>query len=199
MQSSAKTVDEYLRSLPADRRAAIEAVRDVVNRSLDAGIEEGMSYGMIGWYVPHCIYPAGYHVTPSTPLPFAGLASQKNHMALYLMNVYAGDGGEARFRREWATSGKKLDMGKSCVRFKRVDDLALDVIADAIRRTPVREYIASYEKAHAGRAASRASAKPAGRVTRKKTAKAAGKKRSAAKAGKGASRRTTTARAAKKK
>src|SRR5580692_4016921 len=109
MKSEAKTVAAYLASLPADRRAAIAVVRDVVRDNLDAGYEEGIQYGMIGWYVPHRLFPSGYHADPKQPLPFAALASQKNHMALYLMGVYCGcaegPGGEtvdARwFREAW--------------------------------------------------------------------------------------------------
>jgi hypothetical protein len=100
-----------------------------------------MQYGMIGYYVPHRVYPAGYHCDPKQPLPFAALASQKNYMSLYLMCVY-GDSPLAKwFREAWAKSGKKLDMGKACVRFKKLEDLALDVIGEAIRRVPARKYI----------------------------------------------------------
>ncbi|MCC6130446.1 MAG: DUF1801 domain-containing protein, partial [Acidobacteria bacterium] len=128
MQSKAPTVDEYLASLPEDRRAALAAVRDVIRKNLDPSYEEGMQYGMIGYYVPHSVYPAGYHCDPKQPLPFAGLASQKGHMSLYLMCVYGDSEQEKWFREEWAKTGKKLDMGKSCVRFKKVEDLALGVI-----------------------------------------------------------------------
>lgn len=181
MQSKAKTVPAYLATLPADRRAAIETVRDVVNRNLDPGIDEGMMYGMICWYVPFSAYPAGYHVTPDIPLPFAALASQKNHMALYLMHLYPDDGGEARFLREWAKSGKKLDRGKSCLRFKRLDDVALDVVADAIRGTPMRTYIAEYEKhlptgAKTAKRKTAAGAKAAGKPASKRAAKPATRK-----------------------
>jgi hypothetical protein len=147
MQSKAKTVPDYLAELPADRRAVIEAVRRVVLQNLDKKYEEGMQYGMIGYCVPHRIYPAGYHCDPKQPLPYAGLASQKNYMSLYLACVY-GDGDHAKwFQQAWAKTGKKLDMGKSCVRFKKVDDLALDVIAEALRRTPAKKYIEHYEAA----------------------------------------------------
>jgi hypothetical protein len=88
MQSRAPTVDAYLRSLPEDRRAAISAVRNVILENLDASYEEGMQYGVIGYYVPHQVYPKGYHCDPKQPLPFAALASQKNYMSLYLMSVY---------------------------------------------------------------------------------------------------------------
>lgn len=141
MQSKATTVEQYLRELPEDRRKALEAVRRVILENLDKDFEEGMSYGMIGYYVPHRVYPAGYHCDPKQPLPFANLASQKNHMALYLMCIYGDTPLASWFREAWAKTGKKLDMGKACVRFKKVDDLALDVIGEAIRRVPARAYI----------------------------------------------------------
>jgi hypothetical protein len=152
MKSEAKTVAAYLASLPADRRAAISAVRDVVRKNLDPDYEEGIQYGMIGWYVPHRIFPAGYHVNPELPLQFAALASQKNHMALYMMGVYCGcaegkDGETADmkwFKTQWAKTGKKLDMGKACLRFKKLDDLALDVVGAAIKRIPAKVYVKRY-------------------------------------------------------
>jgi hypothetical protein len=143
MQSKAKTVAEYLDALPADRRVALAAVRGVILNNLDRDFEEGMQYGMIGYYVPHRIYPAGYHCDPKQPLPFACLASQKNYMSLYLMSIY-GDGKHLeQFRRDWAKTGKKLDMGKSCIRFKKLDDLPLDVIGKAIARVKAKNYIAA--------------------------------------------------------
>jgi hypothetical protein len=145
MQSKAKTVKEYLAGLPEERRAAIQAVRQVVLKNLDKGYEEGMTYGMIGYYVPHKVYPPGYHCDPKQPLPFAGLASQKNHMAVYLMCIYGGTEHESWFRKEWAKTGKKLDMGKSCIRFKKLEDLSLDVIGKTIARVPLKKYIAHYE------------------------------------------------------
>src|SRR6266850_2416556 len=153
MQSEAANVDEYLRSLPEERRAAIAAVRNVILQNLDRDYEEGMSYGVIGYYVPHRVYPAGYPPDPRQGLPFAALASQKNYMSLYLMGVYCGcvdgvtDSEHAQwFRAAWARTGKKLNMGKACIRFKRLDDLPLDVIGEAIRRLPARAYIEQYEK-----------------------------------------------------
>jgi hypothetical protein len=153
MQSKATTVSDYLASLPPDRRTAIEAVREVILANLDHDYEEGMQYGMIGYYVPHRVYPAGYHADPKQGLPFAGLASQKNYMSVYLMGLYCGcvEGVDDTallkwFREAWAKSGKKLDMGKSCIRFKKVDDLALDVLGEAIRRLPAKKYIEVYEK-----------------------------------------------------
>jgi len=146
MQSSAKTVDEYLRSLPEDRRRAISAVRDIILANLPKGYEECMSYGMIGYVVPHSIYLAGYHCDPKLPLPYANLASQKNHMALYLMSVYGDKPTEQWFRKAWQAAGKKLDMGKCCVRFKKLEDVSLEVIGQVIARVPVKNYVERIEK-----------------------------------------------------
>lgn len=154
MPSKAATVAAYLAELPEDRRRAIEAVRAVVLANLDKGYAEGMTYGMIGYFVPHSVYPAGYHCDPKQPLPFANLGSQKNHMSLHMMGLYIGasEGGPASslvswFHDAWAKTGKRLDMGKACIRFKQAEDLALDVIGEAIRRMTVAEYITRYEAA----------------------------------------------------
>ena len=134
MQSKATTVSEYLKSLPGDRRKAIENVRDVVSRNIDDDIEEGMHYGMIVWCVPHRVFPDGYHVNPEQPLPYAALASQKNYMSLYLMTEYM-EGGDAEtwFRNEWKKSGKKLDMGKSCIRFRKLEDVKLPALKKVLQ------------------------------------------------------------------
>jgi hypothetical protein len=151
MQSKAATVEQYLAELPADRRKALETVRAVILKNLDKrGYEEGMQYGMIGYYVPHRVFPAGYHCDPRQPVPFAALASQKGHMSVYLMGIYGDPSTEAWFREQWAKSGKKLDMGKSCVRFKKVEDLALDVVGQAIKRLPAAQFIERYEAATSG-------------------------------------------------
>ncbi len=147
MQSKAKTVTQYLTELPTERRKIIEAVRKVIRKNLDKQYEEGMQYGGIGYYVPHTVYPAGYHCDPKQPLPFVGLASQKNFMAVYLFCLYTDTGHLAWFKKAWAKTGKKLDMGKSCVRFKKLEDLALDVLGETIRRMPAKEHIRVYEKA----------------------------------------------------
>lgn len=144
MQSKATTVAAYLTSLPADRRKAIEAVRAVVRKSVDKDVEEGMQYGMIGWFVPHRVFPAGYHCDPTQPVPYAALASQKNHMALYLMCAYSEQSVEEFIRARYAAAGRKLDMGKSCIRFRTLEELDLDTIAEAIRMTPSAAHIRSY-------------------------------------------------------
>lgn len=147
MPSKAKTVEEYLAELSPDRREAINAVRKVILDNLPAGFEETMQYGMISYVVPFKLFPAGYHCDPSQPLCFAGLASQKNHMSLYLMTVYGHKETKNWFVKAYKATGKKLDMGKSCVRFKKHEDLPLEVIGQAIARVPVDKYIKAYQDA----------------------------------------------------
>lgn len=145
MATTAKTVSDYLKSLSPERRTAISAVRKVMLEHLPEGYEEYLLYGMIGYAVPHRLYPAGYHCNPELPLPCTLLGSQKNHMALHLMAVYGDEKLADWFRKAWKASGKKLDMGKACVRFKRVEDLPLDVIGEVIARVPVKKYVAKVE------------------------------------------------------
>lgn len=145
MQSQAATVEEYLASLPEERREALSAVRETILRHLGEGFEEGMQYGMIGYYVPHRLYPAGYHCNPKDPLPFAGLASQKNYMAVYLSCVYGSEEQASWFREAYLATGKKLDMGKSCIRFKRLADLPVELIGEAVARVSVAQFVARYE------------------------------------------------------
>jgi hypothetical protein len=172
MPAKPTTVDEYLASLPDDRRKAIETVRRVILENLDTDFEEGIQYGMIGFYVPHRVYPAGYHCDPKQPLGFAGLGSQKNYMSLYLMCTYGDPDRAKRFREAWAKTGKKLDMGKACVRFKKVEDLALDVIAETIRGITAKKYVEHCE------AALRARKEPSASAA-KKAASSAGSRRPA--------------------
>ncbi len=142
MHSDAVTVEEYLAGLPEDRRASISAVRDVVNANLPAGYVEAMGFGMIGWGIPLEDYPDTYN---GQPLGIAALASQKNHMALYLMGLYGSEPEETWFREEYARRGMKLDMGKSCVRFKRLDQVPLDVIGEVIAKITPEMFIERYE------------------------------------------------------
>jgi hypothetical protein len=152
--STATTPEEYLASLPADRRAMVAAVREVINANLPPGYREGMSYGMLGWHVPLETFPDTYN---RRPLDLAGLASQKRYVALYLNNVYGNPETEAWFRARWAQTGKTLMMGKSCVRFRRLDEVPLDVIGEVIARTDLEAFLAHYREA---RGSSRTARKP---------------------------------------
>ncbi len=185
MQSKAATVEEYLKSLPEDRRESISAIRDVIRKNLGKGFEEGMTYGMIGYYVPHSIYPAGYHCDPSKPLPYINLASQKNHLSLYMMGLYVGPDKGKRFVDAWKKTGKKLDIGKVCIRGKKLDDFALDVIGDTVSRVSVEEYIKVFEAAIKGAGKAKAARKAAKNTTaaKKPTPKAELKKRVTARKG----------------
>jgi hypothetical protein len=142
---NAKTVAKYLAELPPDRKAALSAVRKVILANLPAGYEEGMQYGMIGYVVPHRLYPAGYHCNPKQPLTYAALGSQKNHMALYLMCAYGDPATLEWLRKAYAAAGKKLDMGKACLRFKKLEDVPLEVIGQVVARVSVKQYIARVE------------------------------------------------------
>jgi len=144
VSSSATTPDEYIASLPEGRRAAVAAVRDVVNANLPDGYEEGMQFGMIAWYVPLERFPVTYN---KQPLGLAGLASQKNYVSLYLLSVYGDRETERWFKERYAASGKRLNMGKSCVRFTKLEDLPLDVIGETIARVDLDGYLAHYADA----------------------------------------------------
>ena len=143
-RSNAATVQEYLDELAPDRREQVKDVREVVLENLPDGYAESMNWGMITWEVPLERYPTTYN---KQPLMYAALASQKNYMSLYLMCVYTHSGAQTDFERRFKESGKKLNMGKSCVRFKTTDDLPMDVIADTIASTTVDDYIKIYEAA----------------------------------------------------
>jgi uncharacterized protein YdhG (YjbR/CyaY superfamily) len=149
MRSEAKSVDDYLAELPEERRRALEAVRAVILEQLPDGYRETMNWGMIAYEVPLAAYPDTYN---KQPLMLAALASQKNYMAVYLSAIYADDGERERFEDEYRKSGKRFDAGKSCVRFRRLDDLPLEVIGDAIQAVPMDRFIETYER---GRAAAR--------------------------------------------
>lgn len=140
--SKAATVDEYLEELPPERRAIVASVRDLVRRNLPEGYRETMSWGMISYELPLERYPNTYN---KQPLGYAALAAQKNNYTLYLNCVYQNDKQRKWLEREFQKAGKKLDMGKSCLHFKRLEDLPLDVIAQAIASTPPDQYIEQYE------------------------------------------------------
>jgi hypothetical protein len=146
MDSDVSTVQEYLDNLEPDRREVVSAVREVINAAMPDGYEEGIAYGMIGWSVPLERYPDTYN---GQPLGYVALAAQKRYYSLYLNALYAGSVDETEFRRRWEDSGRKLDMGKSCLRFRKLEDLNLDLIAETVAGTPVDAYIARYEQARA--------------------------------------------------
>ena len=147
MQSKATTVDAYLAELPEERQKAIAKLRSVIKKHLLKGFKEGMGYGMMGWDVPHSIYPAGYHCNPKDPLPFMGIASQKNFIAVYHMGVYADPKLLKWFQAAHAkASPKKLEMGKSCIRYKKPEDIPFDLIGELASKITPAEWIATYEK-----------------------------------------------------
>ena len=147
MQSKAATVNEYIEELPEDRKAAIKKLRTVIKKNLPKGFQEGMGYGMAGYSVPHSKYPAGYHCDPKQPLPFMGFASQKNFIAVYSMAIYSSP-----LLLKWFTeahakaSPKKLDMGKSCIRYKKTEDIPYELIGELASKITPDKWIAVYEK-----------------------------------------------------
>lgn len=142
VQSKAGTVEEYLDELPEERRAVVSVVRDVILENLPDGYRESMAWGMIGYGIPLERYPTTYN---KQPLSYVALAAQKNYYSLYLMSCYENSEGEGFLRDAFETAGKKLDMGKCCVRFKTLDDLPLDAIGELVARTPPEALIAQYE------------------------------------------------------
>ena len=146
MQSDAKTVSEYLSSLSPEERADIQKVRSVIKKNLPKGYREDVQWGMICYSVPLSRYSETYN---GHALCYAGLAAQKNYRSLYLMSVYSTEDGVRRFKEAYKATGKKLDMGQSCIRFKSADDLPLPLIGKTIARTTVDDFIAGYEKVRA--------------------------------------------------
>ena len=147
------TPDEYIASLPDDRRAVVSTVADVIRRNLPPGYAEGMQYGMIGWYVPLETLLDTYN---GQPLGLAALASHKQYVSLYLNRVYGDREADRWFRERWAETGKPLNMGKSCVRFRRLEDIPLDVIGETIARTDVASFLRHYQEARGSSRATRA-------------------------------------------
>lgn len=147
MQSKASSVAQYLSEVPEERMEAMEKLRQTIKENLPAGFSEGMGYGMIGYAVPHSTYPAGYHCDPKLPLPFVSIASQKNNIALYHMGIYADPELLKWFQEEYPKHSKtKLDMGKSCIRFKKMDQIPYELIAELMSKVTVEDWIATYEK-----------------------------------------------------
>ncbi len=146
MQYKADSPEDYISQIPEERKAPMKRLRKVIQDNIPDGFEEGISYGMIGYYVPHSIYPDGYHCSPELPLPFMNIASQKNFVALYHSGIYAKKELLDWFVAEYPKHCKrKLDMGKSCVRFKSMDDIPYDLIAELCTRMTVQEWIDIYE------------------------------------------------------
>ncbi|SEB03186.1 protein of unknown function (DU1801) [Flavobacterium gillisiae] len=146
MQSKAQNIEEYLNELPKDRKTAMNNLRETILANIPKGFNEEMSYGMIGYVLPHSIYPNGYHCNTKLPLPFINIASQKNFIALYHMGIYASPDLLKWFTDEFPKhSNQKLDMGKSCIRFKKADQIPFNLIADLVQKMSVEEWIAIYE------------------------------------------------------
>lgn len=148
MRSDAVTIEEYIAALPAERRAAVETVREVVLENLPQGYEEAMNWGMITYQVPLETYPDTYN---GQPLMYAALANQKNHMALYLTGIYMQEEDHSAFEAAYKATGKRYDVGKSCVRFRTLEDLPLDLIAETIASMDVENFIRRVEQAGSAR------------------------------------------------
>lgn len=147
MHYDATSPEEYINQLPVERQFAISKLRAIISKNLPQGFEEQMSYGMIGYVVPHSLYPNGYHVDPTLPLPFINLASQKNFIALYHSGIYAGPVLHEWFITEYSKNVKtKLDMGKSCIRFKKIETIPYKLIEELCTKMTVEDWIRLYEK-----------------------------------------------------
>ena len=147
MRIEARTVSEYVKQVPQERKRTFNKLRKTIKDNLPKGFVEIINYGMIGYVVPHSLYPDGYHCNSDLPLPFAGLASQKNFIGFYHMGIYADKKLYTWFTKEYAKRvSHKLDMGKSCIRLKKLDDIPYDLIAELMQKTTVADWIARYEK-----------------------------------------------------
>ncbi|MFT3793272.1 DUF1801 domain-containing protein [Flavobacterium sp.] len=147
MASTATTPDEYLNTLPTDRKEALTKLRNIILQNLPKGFDERMSYGMVGYVVPHETFPAGYHCDPKLPLPFLNMASQKNFIALYHMGLYADKNLYDWFVAEYPKHSKtKLDMGKSCIRFKKMDAIPYELIAELVQKMSVSDWVTLYQR-----------------------------------------------------
>lgn len=147
MKIAATSVKEYLENIPEERKPAINRLRDIVKANIPIGFEECLSYGMIGYVVPHSIYPDGYHCNTKLPLPFINIANQKNFIALYHMGIYANEELMSWFIDEYPKHCKyKLDMGKSCIRFKKIDHIPYELVESLIKKMTVKDWITIYEK-----------------------------------------------------
>lgn len=147
MTSKAETIAEYLEALPPERKLAVSKLHKLIKTKLPKGFEDGISYGMIGYFVPHSLYPEGYHCNPELPLPFMSIASQKNYIAVYHMGIYADKKLLDWFTNEYKKDIKsKLDMGKSCIRFKKPEEIPYDLIGKLTEKITPQDWIKTYEK-----------------------------------------------------
>ncbi|WP_299003180.1 DUF1801 domain-containing protein [uncultured Tenacibaculum sp.] len=146
MKYEVSTVEEYISQIPEERQEVLKKLRNIIKKNLPEGFEEGINYNMIGYYVPHSKYPDGYHCDPKLPLPFMNLASQKNSVNLYHSGIYANKDLHDWFVAEYPKHAKrKLDMGKSCIRFKKLDDIPYELIAELCTKMSVDEWVSTYE------------------------------------------------------
>jgi uncharacterized protein YdhG (YjbR/CyaY superfamily) len=147
MQYKADTPEDYINQVPEERKEVLKKLRETINKNLPKEFEEGIQYGMIGYYVPHSVYPDGYHCDPKIPLPFMSFASQKNSINFYHSGIYANPEIHDWFIKEFPKHSKrKLDMGKSCVRFKKIEDIPYELIAELVRKMTIDDWIGIYEK-----------------------------------------------------
>jgi hypothetical protein len=167
------TVEQYLATLPPDRRAALDAVRKEINRNLPSGYEEGVQFGMISWYVPLSTYPKGYGGNAKVPLPLLSLGSPKSHMALHMLCFYGNPTLSAWFKGEYEKSGKKLDMGLGCLRFKTLGALAVDVVGRTVARVTPVQHVANYQAAQEARGKGKTKKVPAKKSAKKAASKKA--------------------------
>ena len=194
VKSTSSAVKEYLTKLSEDHRKVIEALRKVIRKNIDKKMEEGIQYGSIGYYLPHSVYPNGYHCDPKQPLPFAGIASQKSGISIHLFCIYTEPKSLSWFTSAWKKAGKKLDMGKSCVRVKKLDDIPLDVVGELFKRIKAKDFVAAYEASLSGTGSKRKA-----KSTKKKPAKTAAKKAAKKKPAKKAAKKATKKKVARKK
>jgi len=142
-----KNIKEYINSLSSEKKEIVSEIISIIQKKLPKGFYEQMNYGMPSWVVPHSKYPKGYHCSPELPLPFLSLAARKNYIALYHMGIYANDDLMRWFKQTYPNHSKyKLDMGKSCIRFKRLDDIPFELIGELCSKMTVKEWITNYEK-----------------------------------------------------
>lgn len=146
MQSSAKSPAQYMAELPEERKEAMTKLRNTILENLPKGFEEEMGYGNLGYVVPHSLYPSGYHCTPNLPLPFMGIASQKNFIAFYHMGIYANEDLMNWFVQTYKDKySYKLDMGKSCIRFKKIEQIPFDILGELVQKVTPEDWISTYE------------------------------------------------------